>query len=64
MIQILILDYDCDSFPIPRKKKKDKQKFYCEFCDYVTSIKCNYDRHISTPKHKMIKYNKDLMNIL
>ncbi len=42
--------------------KKDKQNFYCEFCDYSTSIKCNYDRHIITPKHKMNKYNNKTEN--
>ena len=40
--------------------KKDKQNFYCEFCDYSTSIKCNYDRHISTLKHKKNKYNQSV----
>ena len=26
--------------------------FFCEYCNYETSIKCNYDKHISTTKHK------------
>ena len=38
--------------------KKDKQKFACICCDYSTSIKCNYDRHVLTPKHEKNKNNK------
>ena len=36
---------------LKQKDKKDKQNFYCETCDYTTSVKCNFDRHESTPKH-------------
>jgi hypothetical protein len=42
--------------------KKDKQLFHCECCDYSTSIKCNYERHILTPKHKKNKYNNKTKN--
>ena len=28
-------------------------KFMCQICDYSTSYKCNYDKHIVTPKHVM-----------
>lgn len=27
-------------------------KFHCEYCDYYTSKKCNYDKHLATHKHK------------
>jgi hypothetical protein len=30
------------------------KKFDCELCDYTTSRKSQYDRHLSTRKHKMI----------
>ena len=37
------------------KKQPNKAfKFYCEFCDYMTSKKTNYDAHISTDKHKRV----------
>tara|TARA_A100001015_G_scaffold304763_1_gene396485 strand:- start:359 stop:1243 length:885 start_codon:yes stop_codon:yes gene_type:complete len=44
--------------------KKDKQLFSCEYCDYNTSIKCNYERHILTPKHKKNKYNNKTKNYI
>ena len=31
---------------------KSSDNFVCESCDYVTSRKSQYDRHLSTPKHK------------
>ena len=31
---------------------KSSETFVCEACDYVTSRKSQYDRHLSTPKHK------------
>jgi len=30
------------------------KKFYCSACEYTTSRKSQYDRHLSTGKHKMI----------
>ena len=30
------------------------KKFDCELCDYTTSRKSQYDRHLSTGKHKML----------
>jgi hypothetical protein len=32
--------------------EKVANKFYCEKCDYYTSRKSSYDKHISTPKHQ------------
>jgi hypothetical protein len=32
---------------------KSSKKFHCEKCDYTTSRKSQYDRHILTDKHKM-----------
>ena len=29
-------------------------KFYCEKCDYGTSIKCNFNKHLSSRKHQMV----------
>jgi hypothetical protein len=31
---------------------KSSKKFHCNFCDYYTSRKSQYDRHVSTDKHK------------
>ena len=31
--------------------KKSSKKFHCECCDYITSRKSQWDRHISTDKH-------------
>jgi len=31
---------------------KVAQKFYCEPCDYITSRKTNYEKHLSTRKHE------------
>ena len=31
---------------------KSINKYYCEKCDYTTSIKCNYNKHLLTAKHK------------
>jgi hypothetical protein len=28
------------------------EKYKCERCDYITSVKCNYDKHLLTAKHK------------
>ena len=39
-----------------------KVLFFCEYCNYETSIKCNYDKHISTIKHKHNVENK--LNII
>ena len=38
---------------LPKKSKKSKkeQNFYCVYCDFSTSKKSNYDRHLTTQKH-------------
>jgi len=33
---------------------KNAEKYYCELCDYVTRDKQDYNRHLSTRKHKMV----------
>ena len=38
-----------DTFSVP----KSSEKYYCKLCDYVTSRKSQYDRHLNTRKHKM-----------
>ena len=35
-----------------KKSPKISQKFYCSFCDYFTCKKSDYDKHLSTLKHK------------
>ena len=34
------------------KSPKVAQNYYCECCDYNTSKKCDYEKHLSTDKHK------------
>ena len=36
-----------------RKIKNKKIEYYCECCDYTTSRKSQYDRHLNTRKHIM-----------
>ena len=35
-----------------KKFQKNEKNFCCEFCDYTTSRKSQFDRHLSTLKHK------------
>jgi len=35
--------------------QKSSKKFHCESCDYFTSRKSQYDRHILTNKHKILQ---------
>jgi len=37
-----------------KTSKNEQQNFYCKDCDYHTSRKYNWDRHIFTLKHKMV----------
>jgi hypothetical protein len=34
---------------------KSSKKFHCEVCDYYTSRKSQYERHLSTDKHKILQ---------
>jgi hypothetical protein len=37
------------------------EKYKCEFCNYETSFKANYKKHIQTPKHKKkYKYSTEI----
>jgi len=38
--------------PKSRKSRKKSQKFYCECCDYHSSRKNDYIKHLATQKHK------------
>jgi len=33
---------------------KKYQKYQCEKCDYNTSYKCNWEKHLETRKYKMM----------
>ena len=35
-----------------KKSPKVAQKFVCEYCDYTTCKKTDYNKHLSTDKHK------------
>jgi hypothetical protein len=37
-----------------QKTPKNAEKFCCEHCDYSTSRKSQYDRHLATDKHKTV----------
>ena len=34
--------------------KKVAKKYYCKKCDYTCSNKYNFNKHLSTTKHKMV----------
>ena len=36
------------------KMPKNAEKYYCELCDFGCSKKSNFDKHLSTRKHKML----------
>ncbi len=40
---------------------KSSEKYFCEICDYTTSRKSQYTRHLSTDKHKMVVNGSDLV---
>ena len=45
-------DTDSDDKLLDPKVAKSSQKsLACELCDYVTSKKCNFDKHLSSSKH-------------
>ena len=39
---------------ITKKSQKVAKKYYCETCDYSCSRKNDYEKHLSTRKHKMV----------
>ena len=48
---------------LQEKYKKVAKNFYCEYCDYTSCNKYNYEKHLSTAKHKnTTKYNKIQQN--
>jgi hypothetical protein len=38
----------------PKFSQNSAFKFYCKYCDYRTSKKCNYDTHTASAKHQRI----------
>ncbi len=45
-------DQDCDDNDLdPKVAKSSQKKLTCIDCDYITSKKCNFDKHISSSKH-------------
>ena len=39
----------------PKKSRKKKVEYYCEKCDFLTSNKKDYTRHLKTKKHNRPK---------
>ena len=37
-----------------KKRKKTQKKYYCKKCDFTSNNKTDFNRHLSTTKHKMI----------
>jgi hypothetical protein len=35
-----------------KKVAKSSNEYVCDICDYITSRRCNYNKHISSSKHK------------
>ena len=45
-------DDSCDDKETdPKVAKSSQKKLVCKDCDYVTSKKCNFDKHLSSSKH-------------
>jgi hypothetical protein len=42
---------------ITEKEQNSSNNFYCKNCNYFTSRKSQYDRHLSTDKHKRLQNN-------
>jgi len=40
-----------DKFSDPKVAKSSQKYLVCKDCDYITSKKCNFDKHISSSKH-------------
>ena len=38
----------------PKFSQNSALKYCCEYCDYKTSKKCNYDTHLMSAKHLRI----------
>ena len=36
--------------------------YHCKSCNYITTIKCNYDKHLNTKKHKKSTQSQQLVN--
>ena len=46
-----------------QKNAKNRQKIVCEKCDFVCCKNSDYDKHLSTRKHKMIvNHSKMIVN--
>jgi hypothetical protein len=45
---------------VEKKSSKVAKKFYCEKCDYGCSRKYDYEKHLSTRKHKMVVIDSNL----
>jgi hypothetical protein len=43
-----------------KKSQKIPKKYYCENCDYTTSSKKDYNKHLMTRKHKLQQNTTDL----
>lgn len=37
---------------LQKKYKKVSTNYECKYCNYITHIKCNYDKHLLTAKHQ------------
>ena len=55
----------CKTSKNEQKRAKTSNFFFCKFCDYSTSRKSNYDRHLESIKHleKMVSKPKKWQNM-
>ena len=45
---------------LQEKMQKNAKNFFCKNCDFTTSNRYNYEKHLSTAKHKnTTKYNEN-----
>ena len=46
------IEYMGELLGIKKKEQKEQMKFTCSICNFITSRKGNFGRHLLTPKHK------------
>ena len=51
------------------RPKNEKDKYSCVYCDYITSYKCDWNKHLKTAKHKKnlkvsFKISKNSQNLI
>ena len=51
-MDIVYMEFTLVDKKVAQVAKSSSEKYYCSLCDYKTSKKYNYDKHLGTTKHK------------